>query len=234
VIRRAQLLLLLGSATALLTYHVACTDDDGDPTDAGGDVDVDMDTDVDIDIDVDVDVDSDSDSDWEEDGDADEDRDADGDAEGDAQTGCGDLPANCCHEECECTVGDRACTYPNGLGRPGVCKTPGEFFCCWDNADCPGGEHCVGALVCGCGEDCTVLDDPGECFPSATACCDAITPCEEGYTCHDSPAGGKCHAILAFPQCWTDEECARGTCVGAVTCGCSDATCVARTGTCTY
>lgn len=75
----------------------------------------------------------------------------------------GSLLPGCCEKNSDC--GDL-------LYEPcanGVCKNtvPGR---CWTNAECPSGDSCIGASVCGCGALCKKGDEPGTCqAPSADA-----------------------------------------------------------------
>ncbi|MDC0749329.1 hypothetical protein [Polyangium mundeleinium] len=47
-----------------------------------------------------------------------------------------------------------------------VCKEPLLGGQCWSNADCTEAQVCEGAVVCACGQDCTMPDTPGKCAPS--------------------------------------------------------------------
>jgi len=247
-------MLALAALVALLGWP-ACDDGGGDgdaDTDTDVDVDTDADTDTDTDADGDADADTDTDtdadseadgdSDGDADGDADGDTDGDADAEADAETDadedlCGAIHTGCCSGTCHCTEGD--CVQRNGIGPPGVCKTPDLGGGCWQDSDCGFAEVCQGANVCPCGASCYVADSPGTCVPSERCAGSGGPPycigdaCPEGYFCMELGADDTCHAVVTFPSCWTDDDCDGGLCSGADICNCG-VFCLSTPGICSF
>jgi hypothetical protein len=99
-----------------------------------------------------------------------------------------------------------------------VCKTTPATRC-WRDDQCPAGQACSGAFVCGCAADCLLADQMGYCVPPDVECCGsdadcasmgAAVHCVEGV-CKSAPKAG----------CWTNDDCpAGGYCTGANTCRC--------------
>jgi len=87
----------------------------------------------------------------------------------DPMMGCGMTPRrDCCFDRADCTatVSGGRCVGSTGceaMGE-GVCKAPPmDPGACWDNADCPAGERCTGAIICPCNTECFAPDALGVC-----------------------------------------------------------------------
>ncbi len=101
------------------------------------------------------------------------------------------IPEGCCITDADCMDDETAAIFVcagKGTGDfpwAGVCVAPAsEAGRCWGDAECPDGQECFGASLCGCMMDCDMdmLEAPGIC----------ITP------------GADCQAIKPS---WTDEVC---------------------------
>ena len=137
-------------------------------------------------------------------------------------------PAPCCT-----TVGDcgesEVCVGP-GWSVP-VCEPAPAEGECWTSADCPPGQGCVWAALCGCG-DTLCQGQAGVCAPLPSTCCASDTDCDDGKICTAIPIGasgwspgadvGRCVQQTSPSQCFSNAHCGPGSvCQGmsAYTCG---------------
>ena len=88
-------------------------------------------------------------------------------------------PEGCCLDDSDCTSPETAAIFVcagKGLGDPawaGVCVPPAiEEGRCWADSECPNGQECLGASLCGCMMDCDMdmLNTPGICVTPGAAC----------------------------------------------------------------
>jgi hypothetical protein len=112
----------------------------------------------------------------------------------------------------------------------GKCVPYQEYPSCWQDAECPDWESCVGASVCPCDADCDGIDTPGTCqwgeLPGG--CCYEDADCDLGidmaFTCafHEGGGPGRCMPAVNGGECWDDGDCAAGSdCQGAQFCICN-------------
>jgi hypothetical protein len=123
-------------------------------------------------------------------------------------------PAGCCLSDADCNDPETAAIMVcagQGHGEPawaGVCVTPAsEAGRCWTDGECPDGQLCHGAGICGCNVDCDMdmWEGPGVCVTPGAAC-ETIKP---------SWADEVCDA--ASIVVWDGQACV-STCPGC--CGC--------------
>ena len=103
----------------------------------------------------------------------------------------------------------------------GHCHPPLESGQCWDQGDCDDqGGSCGVPMpeLCNCGdESCTPV--PGYCEGPASDCCSYNGDCDGGQVCVGAP-DGLCQPAAMGDQCWSNDECPSGDCVGAITASC--------------
>lgn len=86
---------------------------------------------------------------------------------------CVSLPEGCCESDADCGD-DLVCRglSPSLPGRcvaaPGMALCPEGAVCCWQDSDCPAGQVCKDALVCGCIALCPMC---GDCAPDQIGIC---------------------------------------------------------------
>lgn len=118
----------------------------------------------------------------------------------------------CCSADSECG-GEAVAHCVNSICVP---ATSGG---CWRDADCPNGQKCEGALVCGCASDCSYSTRPGKCVPLPSGCCQKDADC--GDFVYEPCVNGVCKTTTPG-GCWTSAECRNGaSCIGAFVCGCA-------------
>ena len=157
-----------------------------------------------------------------------------GRAGGAAGGGAGDagIPV-CCGVDVLCPEG-YSCAGPDLRAHLGTCEpAPEDGSSCWNTYDCPADGICTGQTTCSCDEDCLVPNSPGTCEPMGEPCCRDTDDCDVGELCVGAGgyAKGRCEALPAAGECYTDADCAAGTCAGAAVCQCG-ANCPTLPGTC--
>jgi len=177
--------------------------------------------------------DGDTDSDTDVDTDADGDSDTDADGDGDTDLPCEEVPTWCCSSNCQCQDEGALCVPGDPGFEPwlGSCHMPADPGECWHPSECEVGEFCAAPMACDCNMDCD-WEGPGECLPSTAGCCESDAMCPDDYVCLATESVPTCHGVLTYPECWTDDQCPDGECVGAELCPC-DAFCIGETGLCT-
>ncbi|MBN2802930.1 MAG: hypothetical protein JXR91_07535 [Deltaproteobacteria bacterium] len=147
----------------------------------------------------------------------------------------------CCSTDCPCTEKGQTCALAayDGSSQTGVCKSS-LIDGCWSVADCNDGQMgqmCVGASVCGCGDNCFLPDTEGSCLAASAGACDSsvdFNSCNKGYDCYPmgKTRGDICLHLLEGIQCWSDDDCKSGTtCQNVQLCG-SNEKCLSTPGQC--
>ena len=138
------------------------------------------------------------------------------------------VPEGCCLTDADCMDDETAAIFVcagQGMGDPewaGICVAPAsEAGRCWADSECPDGQECFGASLCGCMMDCDMdmLEAPGICITPGAACqaikpswtdeiCDAASLVVwDGQACVDTCPGccgcqGWCeHTFLTMEAC---------------------------------
>lgn len=147
---------------------------------------------------------------------------------------CWLAPDTCCMTDADCEPGTTVCQgagdSPDGPGECVPIPPQGE---CWTDWQCDFGEHCEGALTCGCMYDCYAMN-PGVCV-SDDECCKTNEDCPPNHYCvgGNIGAGGVCwDELLEDGACFEDDDCyGEEICKDAQVCSC-DMNCPSVPGYC--